>query len=292
MRYELPPDNRNRPDGELLADLRRVAAELGLDTVRRDVYATRGRFNEVTLVSRFGSWNGALERAGLRVAKRQGIPSQDLIADLQRVAAEADSAPMTQSLYRSRGRFSPDPIKRRFGSWSKGLVAAGLDTGHVSRQADAEALHANLGAVWEHLGRAPRKADMRRPASQYSATPYIRLFGSWRSALGAFVSAASGVPPETREAAISLSDQPAPPEQRPRRTSRNIGWRLRFLVMRRDSFSCRSCGASPARQQSIVLHVDHVVPWSKGGDTVLDNLQTLCERCNIGKGTEHASNAG
>jgi len=33
----------------------------------------------------------------------------------------------------------------------------------------------------------------------------------------------------------------------------------------------------------VVLHIDHVTPWSKGGETEMDNLQTLCEPCNLGK---------
>ncbi|MGH9734205.1 MAG: HNH endonuclease [Candidatus Acidiferrales bacterium] len=34
----------------------------------------------------------------------------------------------------------------------------------------------------------------------------------------------------------------------------------------------------------IRLHVDHVMPLGKGGETVLENLQVLCSVCNIGKG--------
>ncbi|HEX4614769.1 MAG TPA: HNH endonuclease signature motif containing protein [Stellaceae bacterium] len=43
------------------------------------------------------------------------------------------------------------------------------------------------------------------------------------------------------------------------------------------------CGASPAKDPAVTLHVDHIVPWSKGGETVLSNLQTLCAPRNIGK---------
>lgn len=32
------------------------------------------------------------------------------------------------------------------------------------------------------------------------------------------------------------------------------------------------------------LHVDHIVPVSRGGQTVMSNLQTVCETCNLGKG--------
>ncbi len=37
----------------------------------------------------------------------------------------------------------------------------------------------------------------------------------------------------------------------------------------------------------VELHVDHTVPWSKGGETVLGNLRTLCSDCNLGKSNEH-----
>ena len=40
---------------------------------------------------------------------------------------------------------------------------------------------------------------------------------------------------------------------------------------------------SPAKDPGVELHVDHIFPWSKGGETVLENLQTLCSRCNGGK---------
>lgn len=65
--------------------------------------------------------------------------------------------------------------------------------------------------------------------------------------------------------------------------SRTISNKLRYTVLKRDNFKCCACGASPAKNPSIELHIDHIVPWSKGGDTVLENLQTLCSKCNIGK---------
>lgn len=65
--------------------------------------------------------------------------------------------------------------------------------------------------------------------------------------------------------------------------SRSISTKLRYSVLKRDNFRCCACGASPAKDPSVELHVDHIVPWSKGGETALDNLQTLCSKCNIGK---------
>lgn len=68
-----------------------------------------------------------------------------------------------------------------------------------------------------------------------------------------------------------------------RKTVRDIDLRLRFKVMHRDNFKCCKCGASPAKGPSVELHVDHIIPWSKGGETVIENLQTLCSKCNLGK---------
>lgn len=67
------------------------------------------------------------------------------------------------------------------------------------------------------------------------------------------------------------------------KTKREIGLQLRFRVFKRDNFKCCLCGNSPAKDPSVELHVDHIVPWAKGGETTIDNLQTLCSKCNIGK---------
>ena len=64
---------------------------------------------------------------------------------------------------------------------------------------------------------------------------------------------------------------------------RIISDKLRYQVLKRDNFKCCACGASPAKDPSVELHIDHIIPWSKGGETTLENLQTLCSRCNLGK---------
>lgn len=30
--------------------------------------------------------------------------------------------------------------------------------------------------------------------------------------------------------------------------------------------------------------MDHIIPWSKGGPTTLENLQLLCGPCDVAKG--------
>lgn len=63
---------------------------------------------------------------------------------------------------------------------------------------------------------------------------------------------------------------------------------LRYDILNRDNFTCVICGASA--RQGVHLHVDHIVPVSKGGKSTPDNLRTLCERCNIGKSNKIETN--
>lgn len=56
---------------------------------------------------------------------------------------------------------------------------------------------------------------------------------------------------------------------------------LRTAVLKRDKYTCQHCGAT--KNDGVLLHVDHIVPVSKGGKTELTNLQTLCDWCNLGK---------
>lgn len=56
---------------------------------------------------------------------------------------------------------------------------------------------------------------------------------------------------------------------------------IRYEVLKKDNFRCCICGATA--KDGVKLEVDHIIPVSKGGKTTIDNLQTLCERCNRGK---------
>jgi hypothetical protein len=55
---------------------------------------------------------------------------------------------------------------------------------------------------------------------------------------------------------------------------------LRWDVLDRDNFTCQYCGASAP---AVKLEIDHLVPRSKGGNDVIDNLVTACVACNQGK---------
>lgn len=75
-------------------------------------------------------------------------------------------------------------------------------------------------------------------------------------------------------------DQLLPKKVTKKNRTRNIPLSLRFRILERDR-CCKLCGRGP--KEGIKLHIDHIIPYSLGGTTTLDNLQTLCQDCNIGK---------
>lgn len=56
---------------------------------------------------------------------------------------------------------------------------------------------------------------------------------------------------------------------------------LRKEVFKRDNYTCCECGAK--KEDGATLHIDHIIPVSKGGTDELSNLQTLCADCNLNK---------
>jgi hypothetical protein len=52
---------------------------------------------------------------------------------------------------------------------------------------------------------------------------------------------------------------------------------VKLLVWERDEGKCVRCGSSEK------LHFDHIIPVSKGGGVSENNIQILCERCNLQK---------
>mgnify|MGYP003382218483 CR=1 FL=1 len=201
------------------------------------------------------------------------VSKDELIEDLLRVARLLGSNKMTQRAYAQHGQYDPSTISRRFGSWNDAVVQIGLIPANEIDIGD-ERLFENIMTLWEHYGRQPRKSELASPPSKISEGPYRRRFVSWMSALGAFVDFANSQ---------ELSAPSGDPVFGGSRTPRFPSLRLRFKVLKRDNFSCAACGASPSKQHGLSLHVDHIVPWSLGGLTHDANLQTLCEKCNLGK---------
>lgn len=190
----------------------------------------------------------------------------------------------------------PNTFFFRFGKWNDFLTKAGLEpTGFCKDKITEQECFDEIERMWRLLGRQPTATDVTKGnICKYSIDTFKRRFGGWRKALGAFIVYINDTDNEyepcspdtttvkdiTSNNVVDTNGEITPPKHR---TTRNINARLRFRVLARDNFKCCACGASPAKDPSVELHVDHIIPWAKGGETEIENLQTLCSKCNLGK---------
>lgn len=166
--------NYNKTDQELLEELKRVSKELGkVPTVTE---CQQIKLNVSRYQKRFGSWNKALELAGLPVrnARRCGITTEQYVDLLKNYTNKLGRVPSSKEIQEARA------IINRFGSWNKALKAAGLQQEVTYTK---EKLIKIIKQKANVLGRPPMLSEIKEKAHIYIA------FGSWNKALEA-----SGLP--------------------------------------------------------------------------------------------------
>ena len=291
MKFELNDYHRNVSDQELILDVQETAKRLGKDTLTGEEYSLHGKYHSSTLTRRFGSWKKVLEKCSLETQGhnfKYDFSDEDVVIDLKRVAEITETETLTAKEYNSHGRYYSTTLIRRYGTWNNILELAGMKA-NLNRNFSDEQMFEEIERIWVVLGRQPTTTDIKKGISKYSLNSYVRRFGGWRNALQAFVDYINS--DEKQEEITNVSKQKSITtfsENKDicdvyHKTSRDINLRMRFKVLQRDNFKCCTCGASPAKDPSVELHIDHIMPWSKGGETEIDNLQTLCSKCNLGK---------
>lgn len=110
------------------------------------------------------------------------------------------------------------------------------------------------------------KIPIDRTLQQYSIACIIKAFNYWHANKELRQFKAPLFPP------MPTIDQAAIP---------NLGAvssALKKEVLSRGAYTCAQCGAKES--QGAILHVDHIIPRSKGGSNDINNLQILCSACN------------
>ena len=298
-------------DDDLLREMNRVWQKVG----RRP---TIGQFTDESSIDpeayrlRFGSWAKAIERhCGLFGARLQGRSgtrvTKGILADELRTVCSALAADLvTYQTYRDRGgTYSKGAFINHFGSWMNAVRAVGRVPGNERRYSKEE-LFGEMQRLWENLGQQPTWHEMLAEGN-ISPGAYKRAFGSWKRAVVAFCNDRNSTVAEPEPSvevpgpaepnsglggrtAPSADEREAgcmaggalPKEEAVRPHPRHPSPKLRWQVFVRDNFRCRYCGRSQ-KSDGVKMDVDHIKPWIQGGPTTLDNLQLLCEECNLGK---------
>lgn len=291
MEFVLREQHRNVGREEMVADLIRVAKELNTTSLTKKQYQRAGKYSPDTIARKFGGWSVALEESGLIALKisvkprYKGVSPDALITDIQSVARKLNVETLTSSEYDLHGQYNHNSIIRIFNSWDNALHTAGLNGTGFHRNISETELMENIERMWIHLGRQPTCNDIKSGLSAYGVKVYFKRYGSWSNALKRFIEWTNDDYDDAlqKETTCAVKDVSTVVDKPIHNTKREINLRLRFNVMRRDNFKCCICGATPATNPTIELHIDHIVPWAKGGETTLENLQTLCSKCNLGK---------
>jgi HNH endonuclease/Homing endonuclease associated repeat len=277
-------------DEALLSEIRRVVSEF------KGTRLTHAGFNQLSLVhsstlrTRFGSWQKALELAGVDdelAPRKKDITREVLIAEIQEYREQFDVTPTLDQVSK-RLKVHSTTIQKRHGSWSDFLRLIGVQSVPLGKRYTDEDCFENIIFLWTYYGRQPTIHELKQAPSRVGSKAYILRWGGWRAALGSFIEQVNKAEGDT---IIETAEKPAQTSsaisvQRPTLTSipRSMSLSLRYKVLQRDRFLCKICGRSPAKDMGVELHIDHIIPWSKGGQNILENLRVLCFDCNLGKG--------
>jgi hypothetical protein len=309
MKFDLNFLPINATDEDVFEEVRRVNQIVNKRFLSSRDFDKHSKIHSSTLRRRFGSWQEVLVRAGLdykysgpteineKVRQKywRDLTDEQILDELRRIAKLLNKEEITtDDLKRHSKIIGPKILTSRFGSWRGGVARAGLKvSAHGHRWTDDEYFE-NLLNVWTHYGRQPLYREMSMSPSEITIEGYRSRFGSWRRSLEAFADRMNRDEKNGVEQVFRKEEGKEQIREEIKKHSvlaedrRTIPMGLRYKILSRDKFKCVKCGASPATDPICRLHIDHILPFSKGGKTTLENLQTLCENCNLGKGNRHS----
>ena len=109
------------------------------------------------------------------------------------------------------------------------------------------------------------------------ATGGFTITGTPKNMCGNFLLSESVIGLETLRVAIQIGLRLQDPHIAGGRT-RHIPQSVKHEVWHRDGGKCKLCGSNDR------IHYDHIIPYSKGGSNGVENIQILCDSCNLSKG--------
>ncbi|MCG3773796.1 MAG: hypothetical protein JW395_0610 [Nitrospira sp.] len=170
-----------------------------------------------------------------------------------------------------------DTIRRQFGSWAKALYEAGF-LAVRGQKVDPAAMVEAFRACWKEQRSVPSLRQLEAFLDRKNYPFRVKTYGAFFGGVGRLAKRIVQVQnDELSEADLLRRVERAPPRRSP------MPVKLRTAILKRDGEQCVKCGASPKKNSTVTLEVDHIVPVADGGTNDPKNLQTLCWSCNQGK---------
>jgi hypothetical protein len=228
------------------------------------------------------------------------IPREKIIEELEKVAKHFNNTDFKQDDFNKLADISYFTVNREFGSWEKTmqflkehLKQKEIDFEITSRRSTytVQEMFDEMERIWTKLAHRPSRNEWVASNPKISYDTIYRHFGSWTNACLKFIEYKSGGEIVSDEDSVtSIQNEKFVPIVTTKNktkskitNARTISLSVRLKVLNRDKFRCVFCGKSPATALGTKLHIDHIIPFSNGGSNKLENLQTLCEECNLGK---------
>ena len=206
--------------------------------------------------------------------KKGPISDEEIIDEIKAVMKKLGKSSITIKDFDANSKINSSTVTRRFGKWNTALnmVGAGINNMFYSD----EELLSNIKDAWLKKGKQPSRRDMdNKELSKISSGTYLRHFGTWYKALECFINYISEKDVDTS----TEVQEPTSSSVIKHKTKRDPSDRLKVQVLMRDGNRCRICGVECSGGLHNI-HFDHIKPWSKGGETTLENLRVICSHCN------------
>jgi len=175
-------------DDDLIKSLQKCAEQndghISQDIYKKDCPSPSAH----TIIERFGSWENALEKAGLRTNTYRNEPytKEEMITALQRFYQENGGYISNTTYYASGRTPSPSAIRNTFGSWNQALIEAGIPINVKQKlRFTKKQMIVSLKRVAEQVPTVlSRKLyQSLKQKDDPSSSSIERYFGTWNQAL-------------------------------------------------------------------------------------------------------------
>jgi len=211
------------------------------------------------------------------------LRKDDIIENLKEYAEIHKNQRLTLNSYHKwNGKIcSKDTIYRMFGSWESALERSEIKGWYKRKIYSDDEVLDYFEKLWIWRGQKPSLGDFKKYNSETGKMLHYdslrRRYGDYKEFCKKFSDYKTG------KIGKSVFNELKKKNSKKTKERSKLTPRLRALVLARDNKTCQDCGMSPRNDKNVVLHIHHIKPINLGGETILENLVTNCNRCNLGK---------